>query len=595
MNKLFVYLKDYKKESVLAPLFKLLEAFFELLVPLVMASIIDKGITSSDMGHIGKMGACLLALGAVGLVSSITAQFFAAKAAVGFSTKLRQALFDHIQGLNFTNIDKAGSSTMITRMTSDINQVQSGVNMVLRLFLRSPIIVFGAMIMAFTIDVKCALVFVVAIPLLAVVVFGIMFFTIPMYRKVQAALDRVLGITRENLTGVRVIRAFHQEEKEEARFRESNQTLASLQMFVGKISACMNPVTYIIVNGAIIALIYVGAIQVNAGNLTQGEVVAIINYMSQILVELVKLANLIITITKALACADRVAAVFEIQNEEGPAAVQEYAADKADSAGTPFLEFDHVTLTYQGAGAPTLQNIHFKVEKGQTVGVIGGTGSGKTSLVNMIPGFYPATEGTVRLEGTDIRNMPEEELRRRIGMVPQKAVLFKGTIRSNLQWGKPDATEEEMWEAVDTAQAREVVEGKPGGLDADVSQNGKNFSGGQKQRLTIARALVRKPDILILDDSASALDYATDAGLRTALREKRQSAATFIVSQRASTIRSADLIVVLDDGEIAGLGTHEELLKNCSVYQEIYYSQYPDERIDAPCRQQAAGGRKGGR
>lgn len=578
MNKLLVYLKDYKKESVLAPLFKLLEAFFELLVPLVMASIIDRGIGNSDMGYIGKMGACLLILGAVGLVSSITAQFFAAKAAVGFSTKLRQALFDHIQGLNFTNIDKAGTSTMITRMTSDINQVQSGVNMVLRLFLRSPIIVFGAMIMAFTIDVKSALIFVVAIPLLAVVVFGIMLFTIPMYRKVQGALDRVLGITRENLTGVRVIRAFHQEEKEEARFRESNSTLASLQMFVGRISACMNPVTYVIVNGAIIALIYVGAIQVNVGSLTQGEVVAIINYMSQILVELVKLANLIITITKALACADRVAAVFDIRNEDAIQQGQERAAIMKKDGAVPYLEFDHVCLTYEGAGAPTLQDIHFKVEKGQTVGIIGGTGSGKTSLVNLIPGFYPVTEGAVRLEGKDIKDIPQEQLRRLVGVVPQKAVLFKGTVRSNLLWGKPDASEQEMWEALDMAQAREVVEGKPGGLDADVSQNGRNFSGGQKQRLTIARALVRKPDILILDDSASALDYATDARLRMALREKERTSATFIVSQRASSIKNADLIVVLDDGEMAGVGTHEELLENCTVYQEIYYSQYPKER-----------------
>lgn len=575
---------------MLAPLFKLLEAFFELLVPLVMASIIDKGIGHSDMGYIGKMGVFLLTLGVVGLISSITAQFFAAKAAVGFSTKLRQALFNHIQGLDFSNIDRAGTSTMITRMTSDINQVQSGVNMVLRLFLRSPIIIFGALIMAFTIDVKSALVFVVAIPLLAAVVFGIMLFTIPMYRKVQSSLDKVLGITRENLTGVRVIRAFHQEEKEEERFRDSNQTLASLQMFVGKISACMNPVTYVIVNGAIIALIYVGAIQVNVGNLTQGEVVAIINYMSQILVELVKLANLIITITKALACADRVAAVFDIQNAEPPygllsrheteGGVHADSRDKKEEQGKgrPFLEFDHVSLTYQGAGAQTLHDLSFAVEKGQTVGIIGGTGSGKTSLVNMIPGFYPATQGVVRLEGRDILNLPQEELRRRIGIVPQRAVLFKGTIRSNLRWGKPDASEEEMWAAIDAAQAREVVEGKPGGLDAEVSQSGKNFSGGQKQRLTIARALVRRPDILILDDSASALDYATDAKLRASLRDSGQAAATFIVSQRASAIRSADRIIVLDDGEIAGIGTHDQLLAECTVYQEIYYSQYPAER-----------------
>ncbi len=582
MKKLIVYLKDYKKESILAPLFKLLEAFFELFVPIVMASIIDRGIADSDMGYIGKMGACLLALAIVGLASSITAQFFAAKAAVGFSSKLRQALFNHIQGLNFTNIDKAGTSTMITRMTSDINQMQSGVNLVLRLFLRSPIIVFGAMIMAFTIDVKSALVFVVAIPLLAIVVFGIMLWTMPLYKKVQAGLDKVLGITRENLTGVRVIRAFHQEDKEKERFQENNNHLASLQMFVGKISACMNPVTYVIVNGAIVALIYIGAIQVNVGNLTQGEVVAIINYMSQILVELVKLANLIITITKALACADRVAAVFDIQNEEDFNRVAENGKQKTLAAeqtkDSPYLDFRHVCLTYQGAGAETLHDMNFTVNKGDTIGIIGGTGSGKSSLVNLIPNFYPATEGEILLEGKNIKEMPETELRSRIGVVPQKAVLFKGTIRSNLLWGKPDATEEEMWQAIDTAQAREVVEGKEGKLDAEIAQNGKNLSGGQRQRLTIARALVRKPEILILDDSASALDYATDAKLRAALRTLEGNTTTFIVSQRASTIRHADKIVVLDDGEMAGVGTHEELLQNCTVYQEIYYSQYPQEK-----------------
>lgn len=623
MKRLMKYLSDYKKESVLAPLFKLLEAFFELLVPLVMANIIDIGIAAKDMGYVTKMGFCLLALAIVGLVSSITAQFFAAKAAVGFSTRLRQALFDHIQGLNFTNIDKAGTSTMITRMTSDINQVQSGVNMVLRLFLRSPIIVFGAMIMAFTIDVKSALIFVVAIPLLAIVVFGIMMWTMPLYKKVQSGLDRVLGVTRENLTGVRVIRAFHKEEEEEQKFREYTAALADSQTFAGKISAVMNPVTYVIVNGAIIALIYTGAIQVNVGNLTQGEVIAIINYMSQILVELVKLANLIITITKALASADRVAGVFEIQNEEQAAGltgisgnavsagagkasgngfrdasqnagrnsstgirsgVSDHVPDAVSedrrntAAGIPFLEFDHVSLTYAGAGAETLQDMNFTVNRGETVGIIGGTGSGKSSLVNLIPGFYPVTEGAVRLEGQDIRSLSEDALRNRIGVVPQKAVLFKGTIRSNLQWGKPDATEEEMWQAIDTAQAREVVEGKAGKLDAVVAQNGKNLSGGQRQRLTIARALVRKPEILILDDSASALDYATDAKLREALRALEGDTTTFIVSQRASTIRHADKIIVLDDGEMAGIGTHEELLVSCEVYQEIYYSQYPDER-----------------
>lgn len=578
MKRLMMYLKDYKKESILAPLFKLLEAFFELMVPLVMANIIDYGISNRNMGYIGKMGLLLLLLGVVGLASSITAQFFAAKAAVGVSTKLRQALFDHIEDLSFTDIDKAGTSTMITRMTSDVNQVQSGINMTLRLFLRSPIIVFGAMIMAFTIDVKCALIFVVAIPLLSVVVFGIILSTIPMYKKVQSRLDQVLGITRENLTGVRVIRAFHQEAKEEERFRENNEALSAMQIFVGKISACMNPVTYVIVNGAIIALIYTGAVQVNIGNLSQGEVVAIINYMNQILVELVKLANLIVTMTKALACAERVASVFDIGADAAYVGAQnQKLADKVDKSA-PFLDFKHVSLTYQGAGAPTLQDMNFTVNRGDTVGIIGGTGSGKTSLVNLIPGFYPATEGEILLEGRDIRTMSDEELRGRIGVVPQKAVLFKGTIRSNLQWGKPDATEEEMWKALELAQASEVVDGKPGKLDATVAQNGKNFSGGQRQRLTIARALVREPEILILDDSASALDYATDAKLRAALRTLEDKTTTFIVSQRASTIRHADKIIVLDDGEIAGVGTHDELLKDCTVYQEIYYSQYPEQR-----------------
>lgn len=578
MKQLIMYLKDYKKESILAPLFKLLEAFFELMVPLVMANIIDYGISNRSMGYIGKMGLLLLLLGIVGLASSITAQFFAAKAAVGFSTKLRQALFNHIEDLSFTDIDKAGTSTMITRMTSDVNQVQSGVNMTLRLFLRSPIIVFGAMIMAFTIDVKCALIFVVAIPLLSVVVFGIILSTIPLYKKVQSKLDQVLGITRENLTGVRVIRAFHQEAKEADRFRENNEALSAMQIFVGKISACMNPVTYIIVNGAIIALIYTGAVQVNIGNLSQGEVVAIINYMNQILVELVKLANLIVTMTKALACAERVASVFDIGADAAYVGAQDQElADKVDKKA-PFLDFKHVSLTYQGAGAPTLQDMNFTVNRGDTVGIIGGTGSGKTSLVNLIPGFYPATEGEILLEGRDIRTMSDEELRGRIGVVPQKAVLFKGTIRSNLQWGKPDATEEEMWKALELAQASEVVDGKPGKLDATVAQNGKNFSGGQRQRLTIARALVRNPEILILDDSASALDYATDAKLRAALRTLEDKTTTFIVSQRASTIRHADKIIVLDDGEIAGMGTHDELLKDCTVYQEIYYSQYPEQR-----------------
>lgn len=596
MKRLLVFLKDYKKETVLAPLFKLLEAFFELMVPLVMAAIIDRGISGPDTPFIWKMGAVLLILGIVGLVSAVTAQFFAAKAAVGFATKLRQALFAHIQALSFTNIDKSGTERLITRMTSDVNQVQNGVNMVLRLFLRSPIIVFGAMIMAFTIDVKSALIFVVAIPVLAVIVFGILLVSLPLYKKVQTKLEKVLGITRENLTGVRVIRAFHQEAEEEEHFQEENDALASLQMYVGKISACMNPVTYIVVNAALIALIYTGAVQVNVGNLTQGEVIAIINYMSQILVELIKLANLIITITKALASADRVAAVLEVQEgnpkdmdgKKGDTGILVHTAGQmcADREDVPtvkpdqqaYLVFDHVSLTYEGAGDKSLDNLHFSVNKGDTVGIIGGTGSGKSSLVNLIPGFYPATEGAIYLEGQNIAELPEQELRARIGIVPQKAVLFKGTIRSNLQWGKEDATEEEMWQALEIAQAKEVVEGKEGMLDAEVTQGGKNLSGGQRQRLTIARALVKKPEILILDDSASALDYATDARLRQALRGLGREMTTFIVSQRASSIRHADLIIVLEDGEVAGMGTHDQLLAGCEVYQEIYYSQYPDER-----------------
>ncbi|MCM1551591.1 MAG: ABC transporter ATP-binding protein/permease [Butyrivibrio sp.] len=581
MKKLLVYLKDYKRESVLAPLFKLLEAFFELLVPLVMAGIIDSGIENGDRGYILKMGLCLIVLAVVGLTASVTAQFFAAKAAVGFSTKLRHAMFGYIQDLEFSDIDGAGTSTLITRMTSDINQVQNGVNMVLRLFLRSPIIVFGAMIMAFTIDVKCALVFVVAIPLLAIVVMGITFFTIPLYKKVQAGLDKVLSTTRENLTGVRVIRAFHREAQEEEQFHEENTSLLHLQQFVGKISACMNPVTYVIVNVAIIVLIYTGAVQVNVGNLSRGEVVAIINYMSQVLVELVKLANLIITITKALACADRVAAVFEIQGEEKALGMYAEAVSERRAQGEPYLVFDHVSLTYRGAGAETLKDIDLVVNQGETVGIIGGTGSGKSSLVNLLPGFYPVTEGSVRLQGRDIKEIPVEELRGRMGVVPQKAVLFKGTIRSNLLWGNPNATDEELWQAVSLAQAKEVVEGKEGKLDAEIAQNGRNLSGGQRQRLTIARALVRRPEILILDDSASALDYATDAKLRGALRDMEGSMTIFIVSQRASSIRHADKIIVLDDGEMAGVGTHEELLANCAVYQEIYYSQYPEERKQA--------------
>ncbi|MBO4292619.1 MAG: ABC transporter ATP-binding protein [Lachnospiraceae bacterium] len=576
MKKLLVYLREYRKECVLAPLFKLLEAAFELLVPLVIARMVDVGIKEQNQPVIIRMGLCLIVLAVVGLVSAVTAQFFAAKAAVGFSTKLRSALFGHIEGLSFTDIDQAGTSTMITRMTSDVNQVQSGVNMTLRLFLRSPIIVFGAMIMAFTIDVKMALIFAVAIPVLSVVVFGIMLITMPLYKKVQSALDKVLGITRENLTGVRVIRAFHQEETEEGRFQESNAVLTRLQMFVGKISAVMNPVTYVIVNLAVIVLIYKGALNVQTGALTNGQVMAILNYMSQILVELVKLANLIILMTKAMACADRVAGVLEIGGEKEsakPAKSVEKACETED-----YLVFEDVSLKYRGAGEETLEQISFRVKKGETIGVIGGTGSGKTSLVNLIPGFYSATDGRILLEGKEIGSYDEAELRRKMGVVPQKAVLFQGTIRSNLLWGKPDASEEEMWKALELAQAREIVEEKEGKLDAKVAQSGRNFSGGQKQRLTIARALIRKPEILILDDSASALDYATDARLRESIGSLKNTMTTVIVSQRASSIRHADRILVLEDGQMAGNGTHEQLLKDCEVYQEIYYSQYPEER-----------------
>ncbi|MBO4750976.1 MAG: ABC transporter ATP-binding protein [Lachnospiraceae bacterium] len=615
MKRLLKFLKSYRKECVIAPLFKLLEAAFELFVPKVMASIIDVGIKNHDGPYVIKMGLVLVALAVIGLSCAVTAQFFAAKAAVGFSTKLREVLFGHIEDLSFTDIDQAGTSTLITRMTSDVNQVQSGVNMTLRLFLRSPIIVFGAMIMAFTVDVEMAWIFVIAIPILAIIVFGIMLLTMPLYKKVQSGLDKVLGITRENLTGVRVIRAFHQEETEKTRFDESNQALTAMQKFVGRISACMNPVTYVIVNLAIMILIYKGAVKVQIGDLSQGQVIAILDYMSMILVELVKLANLIILMTKALACADRVASVLEIGTDvgengndaangkdqtengtaegksgaQGAAAASDDAqpvetfvgASVAERKEANYLVFDHVAMKYCGAGEETLEDVSFAVRKGDTVGVIGGTGSGKSSLVNLIPGFYPATQGRILLEGKELSSFDEAELRNRMGIVPQKAVLFQGTIRSNLLWGKPDATEEEMWNALELAQAKEIVEGKDGRLDAEVAQNGRNFSGGQRQRLTIARALVRKPEILILDDSASALDYATDAKLRASVRSIKDQTTTFIVSQRASSIRHADLIIVLDDGRVAGLGTHDELLASCEVYQEIYYSQYPEERKGA--------------
>lgn len=568
MRKLLRFLKDYKKESILSPLFKLLEASFELFVPLVMAAIIDTGIGNKDGGFILKMCGILILLALVGLTCSITAQYFAAKAAVGFATKVRHALFDHIQKLSYTEMDTAGTDTMITRMTSDINQAQSGVNMVLRLFLRSPFIVFGAMIMAFTIDVKAALIFVVTIPVLSVVVFGIMIITIPLFRRVQASLDKVLGVTRENLTGSRVIRAFNKEQEEIADFDESNERLTDVQLFVGKISALMNPLTYIIINVALVILIWTGAIQVNIGKISQGEVVALVNYMSQILVELVKLANLIITVTKAIACGNRVQSIFEMETSM----VDGNGSKKEDTGYT--VEFRNVSMRYKGAGADTLTGIDFKAKPGDTIGIIGGTGSGKSSVVNLIPRFYDVTEGQVMVDGMDVREYKITDLRDKIGIVPQKAVLFAGTVRSNLAWGKEDATEEEMQQALSIAQAAEVVDKKDGKLDAEVEQGGKNFSGGQKQRLTIARALVKQPEILIMDDSSSALDYATDAKLRQAIHNMPNRPTVFIVSQRAASIMYADKIIVLDDGTVAGTGTHEELLKDCSVYQEIYYSQF---------------------
>lgn len=576
MKKLFVYLRNYKKECVLAPLFKMLEASFELIVPLVVSAIIDVGIADGDGGYIARMCLIMVALGLLGLSSSVTAQYFAAKAAAGFGTKVRHALFSHIQSFSFSEIDKAGTSTLITRMTSDINQVQSGVNMVLRLFLRSPFIVLGAMVMAFTIDVKAALVFVVTIPLLSLAVVGVTAVSIPLYRKVQERLDKVLGITRENLTGARVIRAFHKEEEEKSRFEESLENLTFMQNHVGKISAFLNPVTYVIINAATIVLLYTGAVQVDLGNLTQGEVVALVNYMSQILVELIKLANLIITITKAVACGKRVSAILEMESTMPVFAGSNVPREEGcqPSGKDIMVQFSRVGLTYQGAGAESLSDIDFSVEKGETVGVIGGTGSGKTSLVHLIPRFYDATRGEVLVDGKNVKDYSLEELRRKVGIVMQKAVLFQGTIRDNLCWGKADAADEELYQALETAQAKEVVEGKDGGLDAFVEQGGKNFSGGQKQRLTIARALVRKPEILILDDSASALDYATDARLRKAIRQMKERPTVFIVSQRTSSIQHADKIVVLDDGMIAGMGTHEQLLDNCGVYREIYESQY---------------------
>lgn len=573
MKQILKYLKEYKKECICAPLFKLLEASFELIVPLVMAAIIDNGITASDKSYIWKMGGVLVLLAAVGLISSVTAQYFAAKAAVGFSTKLRHILFEKIESLSFSKMDTVGTSTLITRMTSDINQVQSGVNLVLRLFLRSPFIVFGAMAMAFTVNVRAAMVFVVTIPLLSIVVFSVMVASLPLYKKVQSSLDTVLSHTRENLEGTRVIRAFNKQNDEIDSFNRDNELLTNMQQVVGRISALTNPLTFIIINIATIAVIVSGGKQVYAGILTQGEVVALVNYMSQILVELIKLANLIVQVTKAVACGNRISDVLSIPSklpEKNPKLIG--AKD-----GAPEVEFDHVCMTYEGAANETLTDINFTVQKGQTIGIIGGTGSGKSSLVNLIPRFYDATKGTIRIQGNDINDYDAVQLRDKIGVVMQKAVLFAGTIADNLRWGKNDATEEEMWKALDIAQATEVVKGKEGGLDYMIEQGGKNLSGGQKQRLTIARAVVKDPDILILDDSASALDFATDASLRAALKGMHGDKTIFIVSQRTSSIQFADNIIVLDDGQMVGFGPHEELLETCETYKEIYDSQFKKE------------------
>ena len=572
MKKLWKYMRDYRREGILAPLFKLLEASLELFVPLVMAQIIDTGIANGDGGFILSRCGILAVLAAVGLVCSITAQYFAAKASVGFAAKLRSTLFKHIQSLSYSKLDTQGTGTLIARITGDINQVQSGMNLALRLLLRSPFVVFGAMIMAFTIDVKAALVFVVTIPLLSIVVFGIMLWSIPMYKKVQARLDKVLGITRENLSGVRVIRAFCKEDEERREFGERNAALTKLQLIVGRVSAAMNPATYIMINLGIAVLIYVGALRVDSGILTQGQVVALYNYMSQILVELVKLASLIITITKALACAGRVSAVLDVESDMHGADTEPREIDTDEE-----VRFENVEFGYATGGEPALSGISFSVKKGETMGIIGGTGSGKSSLVSLIPRFYDATGGHVYIKENDVKDYPLGALREMVGMVPQKAVLFKGTIRENPRWGSADATEEEMERALSDAQALEIVKAKPEGLDSPVAQNGKNLSGGQRQRLTIARALIKKPEILILDDSASALDYATDLALRRSLAALSYKPTVFIVSQRASSILHADKIAVLDEGKMVGLGTHDELMQTCPVYREIYYSQYEQE------------------
>lgn len=573
MKRLLRFLSPYQKECILGPLFKLLEATFELFVPLVIASIIDRGIAAHDTAYIWKMGAVLVGLALIGLVSAITAQFFAAKAATGFAATLKREMFRHIQSLSFSARDRLGTSTMITRLTSDADQVQSGVNLTLRLFLRSPFIVFGAMVMAFVVDPKAAWIFAIAIPLLSIVVFGIMLLTMPLYKKAQAGLDGVTGSIRENLNGVRVLRAFRKEDDEQKRFTEANNRLTRLNEFVGKISAVMNPLTYLILNAALIVLLRTGAVRVNVGELSQGEVVALVNYLSQILVELIKLANLIITMTKSFACANRIASVLEIEpGMECGSAVPERASDA-------LVSFEQVSMRYDGAGGEALSDISFCAARGETIGVIGPTGCGKSTLVQLIPRFYDATGGRVSVDGVDVRDYDLPKLRERIGVVPQKAQLFSGTIRSNLLWGNPDASDEALWAALKTAQAYEFVSTREGGLDAAVEQNGRNFSGGQRQRLTIARALVRKPDILILDDSASALDLATDAALRKALRETDGAPAVFIVSQRAASLMHADRIIVLEDGQAAGIGTHETLLRTCPLYREIYDSQFPKEAM----------------
>ena len=575
MKQLIKYLRNYKLESVLGPLFKMLEASFELFVPLIMARMIDVGIKNRDTSYILKMGGVLVLLGLIGLVCSLTAQYFAAKAAVGFGTALRNDLFAHINHLSYSDQDRMGTATLITRMTSDVNQVQSGLNLALRLLLRSPFIVFGAMIMAFTVNVPAAMVFVAAIPALSVVVFGIMTVSMPLYKKVQKQLDQVTLATRENLAGVRVIRAFNRQQYEMARFDEANDRLVKLQVFVGKISALMNPVTYVMINLAIVAVIWISGKQVESGIITQGETVALVNYMSQILVELIKLANLIISISKALACAGRINAVFA----EESSIVDPVGAVPVDSDGPAKIKFNHVFFSYQQAREDSLSDLDFSILKGQTVGIIGGTGSGKTSLVNLIARFYDVREGAVLVDGVDVRFYPLTGLREKIGMVPQKAVLFQGTLRENMQWGKKDATDEEIYQALAVAQAKEFVDGKEQGLELYIGQNGKNLSGGQRQRLTIARALVRQPEILIMDDSASALDFATDARLRQAIRENTADMTVLIVSQRASSLKAADQIIVMDDGKIAGCGTHEELMASCEVYREICLSQLSKEEV----------------